>query len=199
MEPGRRERKKVATHDLIIDIAMALFDREGFDEITMERIAAEADVAKATLYKYFPVKEAILAGYIRRENTAMVEPISQMLDALPDSRSRLCELYSHLADWFSAHRTYVARYIAFRLSTPQPQGSHAQRSGFDAHLRLLLEKGQQQGDITDALPLPQLVASLELMMLSPILFWLNTEDADLRQLLMAHIDLFLDGAANIKG
>lgn len=41
--------------------AMALIRAYGFEETTMEQIAEEADIAKGTLYNYFPAKEAIIS------------------------------------------------------------------------------------------------------------------------------------------
>ena len=63
---SRIERKKEETRLKIIAVAMSLFKAHGFDVTTMERIAAEVDIAKGTLYNYFPVKEAIVSEYIRR-------------------------------------------------------------------------------------------------------------------------------------
>lgn len=41
----------------------------GYEAVCMEQIADAADVAKATLYNYFPVKEALI-GHRFREDTA---------------------------------------------------------------------------------------------------------------------------------
>ena len=48
-DPGRRERKRLLQLDHLADTAWALFDAEGYEAVTMERIAAVADVAKGTL------------------------------------------------------------------------------------------------------------------------------------------------------
>ncbi|WP_171013862.1 TetR/AcrR family transcriptional regulator [Chitinivorax sp. B] len=196
MDAGRRERKKAATHSQIIDVAMALFEQEGFDQVTMERIAQAADVSKATLYKYFPVKEAILAAYIRAQNQACHEQITELLAMFPDTRTRLNELYGGLAGWFTQHKLYVARYVAYRMSAPQLMNRNSPRSGFDVHLNMVLVKGQEQGDVTPGMPVDRLVASLELMMLGPILYWLNVPGLELHVLFSEQIALFLDGAAD---
>ncbi|MGE3845842.1 MAG: TetR/AcrR family transcriptional regulator, partial [Gammaproteobacteria bacterium] len=49
--PARRERLVVA--------AETLFSRHGLRAVTMAAIAAEAGLAKATVYAYFPDKEAL--------------------------------------------------------------------------------------------------------------------------------------------
>lgn len=59
--PGPRERKKGEIRSRIIDTAMDLLDKQGFEATTVDQIAEKADVAKSILYNYFPAKEAILA------------------------------------------------------------------------------------------------------------------------------------------
>lgn len=52
-----RERKKAATRAAISDIATRLFIERGFDDVTVAEIAEAADVAKMTVFNYFPRKE----------------------------------------------------------------------------------------------------------------------------------------------
>jgi AcrR family transcriptional regulator len=56
-EPGRRERKKEQTRQLIADTARRLFVERGFDRVTVAEVAHAADVAEKTVFNYFPTKE----------------------------------------------------------------------------------------------------------------------------------------------
>lgn len=58
--PSRRERKKSATHEALLDSALALFAEKGFANTTIEDIAERADVAPRTFFRYFPNKVAVL-------------------------------------------------------------------------------------------------------------------------------------------
>ena len=55
-----RERKRLASMRRIQDIALDLFESEGYGTVTIERIAAAADVSPSSVYRYFGTKEQIV-------------------------------------------------------------------------------------------------------------------------------------------
>src|ERR1700761_3599613 len=53
----RRTRKRLATRQSISDTATRLFLDRGFDSVTIDEIAAAADVGRMTVFNHFPRKE----------------------------------------------------------------------------------------------------------------------------------------------
>ena len=53
----RRTRKRLATRQSISDVATRLFIERGFDAVTVDEIAAAADVGRMTVFNHFPRKE----------------------------------------------------------------------------------------------------------------------------------------------
>ncbi len=76
-ETGLRERKKIRTRQTIVDEAMELFDRHGFQATTISRIAEAADVSPRTVSTYFPSKEEIVFELWAGQKEALEERLSE--------------------------------------------------------------------------------------------------------------------------
>jgi AcrR family transcriptional regulator len=88
---GLRERKKARTREAIISAAIDLFERQGYDETTVEEIAAAADVSPRTFFRYFDSKldvifsdkddrDDIYAAFAARPaHESVIEAIHQVL------------------------------------------------------------------------------------------------------------------------
>ena len=59
-QPGLRARKKARTRDAIADAAVSLFLARGFEQVSVNDIAAAAEVSKPTLFRYFATKEDLV-------------------------------------------------------------------------------------------------------------------------------------------
>ena len=86
VQHGRRERKKRRTREAITDAAFTLFAERGFEAVTVTEIAERADVARATLFSYFPTKQSIVLGVVGDDDPAAIVaarvPGTTPLDAL---------------------------------------------------------------------------------------------------------------------
>lgn len=61
-----RERMHLAREDAIIEAVNRLLAEKGFDAMTVDEVAAEVGIAKASLYKHFPSKEDLAAAAMTR-------------------------------------------------------------------------------------------------------------------------------------
>jgi AcrR family transcriptional regulator len=58
--PSLRDRKRARTRQAIVDAAVELFERNGYDGTTVADIAAAADIGTRTFFSYFASKEEVL-------------------------------------------------------------------------------------------------------------------------------------------
>ncbi|GGH09298.1 hypothetical protein GCM10007036_05270 [Alsobacter metallidurans] len=58
-------------HSRILDAAERCFVRSGFHRTTMQDVAAEAQMSAGNLYRYFPSKDAIVAGLSERDRNEL--------------------------------------------------------------------------------------------------------------------------------
>jgi AcrR family transcriptional regulator len=75
----------------ILDAACRCFVRSGFHQASMHDICGEAGMSPGNLYRYFPSKEAIIAGISERDRSEVAESFAEVRDA-PDFFAALAGL-----------------------------------------------------------------------------------------------------------
>lgn len=191
----RRSRKRRQTADHLVRTAFALFAEHGYEQVTMEQIAAAADVAKGTLYNHFPVKEALVRARMHAE---LAEALPRLFAGLPpelDCAGRLRAFLRATAAYSEQARDYLPHYIAYRLSQPLAARGAENRSGLDRVYARLLADGQARGEISGDFPADLLADTLQFMHLSTLLRWLETPGLALADAFDTMLDLFLHGCA----
>lgn len=61
-----REKRREATIERIVDTALHLLESEGFEALTIQRLAKELGYAVGALYRYFKSKDALLVALLHR-------------------------------------------------------------------------------------------------------------------------------------
>ena len=197
---NRTERKKEETRKKIIQVAMDLFEKQGFDSTTMEQIALEADIAKGTLYNYFSVKEAIISAYIRGMIRERGPEVIRLMQQLPDTRSRLITVLRKSLEWIEVEfdNDLYRKYFAYRLQTmEQSLRNQSLRSGFNGILLHIIGLGQEVGEIRQDIPIEVLALQFEALHTFAVAAWLAIpEKLSIYENISWNVDLFLNGANN---
>lgn len=151
-----------------------LLAEKGFEAMTVDQIAAEAGIAKASLYKHFASKEALACAAVVR----LLDQAQAVLSGLPAEAAPLAKLQA-------AARWAMGRQLAGEMpALPGPQSglgaalrASAECSAGLAALRSLLEawivEAQAQGALDPQLPAPAVLYTLCARACDPALAWLR--------------------------
>lgn len=74
-----RQRRAIATVDALIEAATYILSREGLGGFTANKVAEKAGVNIASLYQYFPNKEALIFHIVQQTWTRQLERIAPIL------------------------------------------------------------------------------------------------------------------------
>jgi AcrR family transcriptional regulator len=86
----------------ILDTAYELFSHDGIRAVGIDRIIAEANIAKATLYRHFTSKEELVLAFLdlreERWTHDWLQAEAQRMAPMPEER--LLFVFDALDDWF---------------------------------------------------------------------------------------------------
>ena len=89
--------------DHLVDTALTLFKRHGFHATGIDRVIAEAGVARMTLYNHFKSKDDLILAVLRRRDELFRDWFIHRLEEITDDpRERLLAQFDVLGEWFSA-------------------------------------------------------------------------------------------------
>jgi AcrR family transcriptional regulator len=142
------EEHRRAVHDAAIDAAAALIAEHGLTSVTMSKIAAATGVGRATLYKYFPDVEALLAAWHQRQIARHLAQLTEARDTAGPGRQleAVLEAYALIQHQHQQHRTELAALLH--------KGEHVTRAQHQLHAFLtgLLTQAAETGNIRDDIP-----------------------------------------------
>ena len=84
----------------IIEAARNRFAHYGFSKVTMEEIAADVEMGKASLYYYFPTKEDLFKSVIQKEQELFVKEIEALISKNLSSEKKLKDYVSKRLEYF---------------------------------------------------------------------------------------------------
>ena len=131
-----------AVRDATLEAAAALVAEHGLASVTMSQIAERTGIGRATLYKYFPDVESILAAWHERQITAHLEHLAQVRDKASDPLEAVLEAYAFISHESHGHRGSALAALLHR----DEQVVKAQQQ-VQAMFRALLADGAQSGRV----------------------------------------------------
>lgn len=149
---GLRERQRLERRQAISKAAIALFERQGFQNTTVEQIASQAGVSPPTVFKYFGNKQEIILEVLHDADRRALQDTRQLIPSMDDPVDALCYLEKLLTDYAldvmhpSLWRELLP-LILFGGESELPEGYRAMNDALRAQISGVLRELQQAGKL----------------------------------------------------
>ena len=160
--PGLRERKKARLRQQIIETALKLFRKDGYENTRIDDIVEILEISQPTFFRYFPTKDAVLREVGRRAFACQMEKLKFELSSKATTAERLRRFYKSLARIAEADRPLWQAVVL--SGAMDPVRSPDMREPEQATVRLLreiLDQGQASGEVTRDFPIVHLAEFME--------------------------------------
>jgi len=158
--PKRGEARSRA----ILDATIELLAEVGYDRMTMDTVATRARASKATIYRHWPDKTALVLDALRRRGS--------MLPELPDTGSLRGDLELYVRESAAATAGTVGSLVVGLLAVashdPELAALLAQQFHYEQMpaITALVDRARERGDVrpdTDALVISEVLPGMMIM------------------------------------
>ena len=170
--PGLRERKKARLRQQIIETAIRLFRKQGYEKTRIDDIVRILEISQPTFFRYFPSKDAVLRDVGRRGFECIAERLKSELSTKASTADRLRRLYHSMALEAENDRplwqAVVLSGAMDAVRSPELRSAECVVAGL---LREILSQGQKRGEVTDAFPVVHLAEFMEALYHTVVRQW----------------------------
>jgi AcrR family transcriptional regulator len=170
--PGLRERKKARLRQQIIDTAIRLFRKQGYEKTRVDDIVRILEISQPTFFRYFPSKDAVLRDVGQRGFECIAARLKSELSTRAGTADRLRRLYHSLACEAENDRplwqAVVLSGAMDAVRSPEVRGAECIVAGL---LREILAQGQERREITKAFPVVHLAEFMEALYQTVVRQW----------------------------
>ncbi|HEY4544996.1 MAG TPA: TetR/AcrR family transcriptional regulator [Pedomonas sp.] len=146
---SRRTRNKMRTREAILNAARECFGQGGVAGTTMDQIANEADVARATLFNYFPSKGDIVAVLVEELDEVFYRKIEALRKKPLTTAQRLDRLMRTTGKEMEESPPYIRTIVgASELGWNENVGA-ARFGRLIVEFQKMLEDGLATGEVRD--------------------------------------------------
>ena len=165
-----------AREDAIVSTVMRLLAEKGFDQMTVDEVAADVGIAKASLYKHFASKEALAAAaMVQALGLALdqVQAQQAVVDASAMDRLQAITRWTLQTQLAGAMPTLPAENSALRNALIAHRGYMDRLMTLSDDLGAWIVQAQADGDIDSRLPPEAVLFTVYARACDPVLGFLK--------------------------
>lgn len=195
--PGLRERKKARLRQQIIETAIRLFRKRGYEKTRVDDIVKILEISQPTFFRYFPSKDAVLRDVGRRAFECIAQRLESELSSEASTAERLRRLYHSMACEAESDRPLWKAVVLSGAMDPVRSPEVREAEGVAMNLlREILAQGQKRGEITSTFPIVHLAEFMEALYHTVVRQWTVdlTGPHKLSERVDSAVEFFLRGA-----
>jgi AcrR family transcriptional regulator len=128
----------------IIETAYGLFKRHGYHATGIDRIIAEANVAKMTMYRHFPGKDGLIVEVLQYRAKRFDAQLDRLAEKAATPKQKIATVFDWYERWFQSPDFHgcLFQHALAEFSDPKHPVFEAvaeQKNGFKRRLRHILE------------------------------------------------------------
>jgi AcrR family transcriptional regulator len=128
----------------VVETAYTLFKRAGFHATGIDRIIAEADVAKMTMYRHFPSKDELIVQVLDYRARRFERQLDQLAQEVATPERKIGKIFDWHERWFGSpdfHGCLFAHALAEFGDPTHPvfQAVIRQKNGLKRRMQAILE------------------------------------------------------------
>ena len=108
---SRKKRERNQRKEEILSIALALFSKRGFKNVSMQEIADTAEYAVGTLYNLFGSKDALFQELYEKSSSQMKVAVLNIFEGPETEVKRLFLFFRSIPDLLEAHAEFIKLYV----------------------------------------------------------------------------------------
>jgi AcrR family transcriptional regulator len=144
----RRDREKVGIRDLILEAARELFVEQGYEGVSMRKVAQRIDYSPTAIYLHFADKESLFKELCGRD-FAQLAAVFRQLSTITDPKERLTACGRAYIEFAVAHPNHYRLMFMTPVNLPPSPEELKQRGNPDqdayAFVRSLLVECLREG------------------------------------------------------
>ena len=144
--PAKAERSRRLSADDWAQAALDVIAEDGISSVAVEPLARRLGVTKGSFYWHFPSRDALLKSALTRWEQVELEEVFSQLEAIPDPRLRMRELFRRVAHEVRSHVIYSELVKALDHPIVQPVMQRVSKRRLDYLILAFRQVGMPKGE-----------------------------------------------------
>ena len=197
-----RQKKALETREKLLKTSLDLFNKYGFEHVSVEQITKACNVSKGTFYTHFPSKyDVILEKFMELDQ--FYSTVEKNIDPSLSASEKILFVYQQQMNYLTkVVGKDLLRTVYTAAMTNQVEQDHylinPQRKIFQI-MNTYIEEGIRQGEFRQDVSAPNIQAIIRRCMRANVYDWLiHSEDFDLASEMAQFTTIVLDGLKSHK-